>query len=94
MLYDPHNLFDSNPTEYMPMSDTYSPVLHRIDQAVRWRAVRPTEPIPPPSEILTRYSRPPEELLSKSKHCLEKLTVAANVKKGRLLTATHDVVDY
>lgn len=64
------------------MTDTFSPVLHRIDQAIRWRAVHPTEPVPPPYDILTRYSHPPEDLLSLSKRQLEKLKVAANVKKG------------
>jgi len=69
----------------MPMTDTYSPILHRIDQAVRWRAVHPTEPIPPPYEILTRYSKPPEELVAKSKRQLEKLVAAADVKKGTII---------
>ncbi|KAL8844006.1 MAG: hypothetical protein Q9176_001701 [Flavoplaca citrina] len=72
---------DGNPSEYMPMSETFSPVLHRIDQAVRWRAVHPTEPIPPPYEILVRYSNPPEDLVNQSKKRLEKLIAAADVKK-------------
>ncbi|KAL8995330.1 MAG: hypothetical protein Q9169_004905 [Polycauliona sp. 2 TL-2023] len=72
---------DGNPSEYMPMTDTFSPVLHRIDQAIRWRAVRPTEPIPPPYDVLVRYSNPPEDLVKQSKKRLEKLMVAADVKK-------------
>ncbi|KAL9640582.1 MAG: hypothetical protein Q9164_000189 [Protoblastenia rupestris] len=72
---------DGNNCEYMQMADTYSPILHRIDQAVRWRAVHPTEPVPPPYEILTRYSKPPESLVAKSKHRLEKVMAAADVKK-------------
>lgn len=72
---------EGNPAEYMSMTDTYSPVLHRIDQAVRWRAVHPIEPVPPPYEILTRYSKPPEELVAGAKKKLEKLIAAANVKK-------------
>ncbi|KAL9129992.1 MAG: hypothetical protein Q9217_001714 [Psora testacea] len=72
---------EGNDCEYMQMTDTYSPVLHRIDQAVRWRAIHPTKPIPPPYEILTRYSKPPESLVAKSKHRLEKLMAAADVKK-------------
>lgn len=81
---------DSNPTEYMPLTDTYSPVLHRIDQAVRFRAVHPSEPIPPPYEILTRYSKPPNDLVEKSKRQLERLVEAANVKKGTFpLSPTH-----
>lgn len=68
----------------MPLGETYSPVLHRLDQAVRWRAVHPTEPVPPPYEILTRYSKPSEELVAKSKRKLEKLVNAASVKKGEI----------
>ena len=67
----------------MPITDTYSPVLHRIDQAVRWRAVHPNEPIPPVYEILTKYSKPPEQLVAKAKRQLEKLVAAADVKKGK-----------
>ncbi|KAK3172414.1 hypothetical protein OEA41_005735 [Lepraria neglecta] len=67
--------------EYMPMADTYSPILHRIDQAVRWRAVHANEPVPPAYEILTRYSKPPEELVAKAQRQLEKLVAAADVKK-------------
>lgn len=72
---------EGNPAEYMNMTDTYSPVLHRIDQAVRWRAVHLTEPIPPPYEILTRYSNPPEELVAGAKRKLQKLIAAADVKR-------------
>lgn len=71
-----------NPAEYMAPADTYSPVLHRIEQAVRFRAVHPAAPIPPPYEILTRYSKPPDELLEKASHHLETLIAAADVKKG------------
>ncbi|KAL2051237.1 hypothetical protein ABVK25_008485 [Lepraria finkii] len=67
--------------EYMPVANTYSPILHRIDQAVRWRAVHGNEPVPPPYEILTRYSKPPEQLVAKAKRQLEKLVAAADVKK-------------
>ncbi|SLM37327.1 ku family dna [Lasallia pustulata] len=70
-----------NPTEYMPMEETFSPVLHRVDQAIRWRAVHPDEPVPPPYEILTRFSKQPEELQVKAKRYLEKLVAAAEVKK-------------
>ena len=72
---------EGNPAEYMNMTDTFSPVLHRIDQAVRWRAVHPTEPIPPPYDILIRYSKPPVELVAGAKRKLEKLIAAADVKK-------------
>ena len=72
---------EGNPAEYMSITDTYSPILHRIDQAVRWRAVHPTEPVPPPYDILTRYSNPPGALVAGAKKKLENLIAAANVKK-------------
>ena len=75
----------------MEIQDTYSAVLHRINQAVRWRAVHPIEPFPPPFDILVKYSNPPEELVKKAKRRLEKLVVAADVKKGtdRASTCIH-----
>ena len=81
---DRMNLMDARNDEgdeYMQMSDTYSPVLHRIEQAVRWRAVHPDDNIPPPYDLLTRYSKPPENLLKRSKRRLEVLANVANVKK-------------
>lgn len=69
----------------MPIEDTYSPILHRINQAIKRRAVRPDEPVQPPAEILIRYSQPPEELVKISEAQLVKLVAAANIKKGTLL---------
>ncbi len=78
--------FDRNdegePAEYMALEDVFSPVLHRIEQAKRWRAVRPTEPIPPVPEVLLKYSKQPEELQQEAKPTLQKLIKAADVKKG------------
>lgn len=67
----------------MQMVDTFSPIVHRLDQVVRWRAVHPNEPVPPPYEILTRFSSPPEELVAQSKRQLRKLIDIAEVKKGK-----------
>ncbi|KAI9816454.1 MAG: ATP-dependent DNA helicase II subunit 2 [Pycnora praestabilis] len=72
---------EGQPSEYMAMDDTFSPVLHRINQAIRWRAVHPTEAIPPPYEILTRYSKPPADLATANQALLERLITAADVKK-------------
>jgi ATP-dependent DNA helicase 2 subunit 2 len=66
----------------MPIEDTYSPIIHRINQAIKRRAVRPDEPVQPPAEILIKYSHPPEELVKKSEAPLSKLVAAANIKKG------------
>lgn len=70
------------PSEYMPMDETFSPVLHRVNQVIRWRAIHPNAEIPPPPPILTKYSNPPEEILQKAKLPLSKVVAAANVKKG------------
>ncbi|KAI9679822.1 MAG: ATP-dependent DNA helicase II subunit 2 [Caeruleum heppii] len=72
---------DGAPSEYMPMEDTFSPVVHRIDQVTRWRAVHPTEPLPPPYDVLTKFSNPPEELLQAAQPHLNDAIAAANVKK-------------
>lgn len=72
---------EGNPAEYMAVEDTYSPVLHRINQAIRRRAVQPDEPVQPPAEILIKYSHPPAELVQASKTQLENLISAADVKK-------------
>lgn len=77
----------SNPTDYVPPEDTFSPVLHRIDQVVRWRAIHPDTPIPPVYDILTKYSQPPQELVEKAQESLDKLLEASNVKKGKLTRA-------
>jgi hypothetical protein len=74
----------SKPTEYMPIEDTYSPLIHRINQAIRRRGVQPNEAVTPPAEILTKYSNSPSELVSESAPQLEKLVEAADVKKGKL----------
>ncbi len=70
--------------EYMAVDDVFSPVLHRIEQAKRWRAVRPMEPVPPVPEVLMKYSKQPDELQRDAKAALQRLTKAADVKKGNM----------
>ncbi|KFY35002.1 hypothetical protein V494_06292 [Pseudogymnoascus sp. VKM F-4513 (FW-928)] len=72
---------EGNPVEYMAIEDTYSPVLHRINQAIRRRAVQPDEPVQPPPEVLMKYSRPPADLVKASATELDDLIKAADVKK-------------
>ncbi|KAJ5891195.1 ATP-dependent DNA helicase II subunit 2 [Penicillium subrubescens] len=67
--------------EELPIDDSYSPLLHRIDTAVRYRAVYPNEPILEPSEQLTKFAHPDKELVREAKDSLEKLMSTANVKK-------------
>lgn len=68
--------------EYMTIEDTYSPVLHRINQAIRRRAVKPDEGVTPPADVLTKWANPPPELVSQSNASLERLVKAADLKKG------------
>ncbi|KAL5343350.1 SPOC like C-terminal domain-containing protein [Aspergillus crustosus] len=64
-----------------PIEDSFSPVLHRINAAIRSRAIHPKGPIPPLAKILTQFSQPPEQLLEKAERHLKKLIEVADVKK-------------
>lgn len=70
------------PVEYAPIDETYNPIIHRMNQAIRARAVDPDAPIGPPAEILLRFSHPPEKLLDKAKSEIDALIDTAEVKKG------------
>lgn len=72
---------DGNDAEYAPMDETYSPMLHRITQVIKHRAVYHKAEPPEPYEILTRYSKPPEDLVARSQDALNKVIRAADVKK-------------
>ncbi|KAJ5212171.1 uncharacterized protein N7498_003817 [Penicillium cinerascens] len=65
----------------LPIEESFSPLLHRIDSAVRYRAVHPNDPILEPSQRLTKFANPPEDLVKKSSQYLEKLMSTADVKK-------------
>lgn len=74
---------EGEPAEYAKLEDTYSPILHRVNQVIRWRVVNtdPTLPLPGPPEILTKYANPPAELLSQASTELSALIKASDVKK-------------
>ncbi|KAK3990634.1 ATP-dependent DNA helicase [Cladorrhinum sp. PSN332] len=72
---------DGNPVDYAPIDEVYNPVIHRINQAIRTRAVDPDAAIGPPAEILMRFSKPPEKLIKKAKPEIEALIDAAELKK-------------
>ena len=67
--------------EEMAMDDTFSPVLHTIEGAIKYRAIHPDRPVPPKPEAFLAYSRQPEELQERSKDSLKRLIKAADVKK-------------
>ncbi len=72
----------SNEGEQLELDDAYSPALHRINEAIRRRAVYDREEIGPPAEILTRYSHPSDEVVQRAEDSLAELIKTASVKKG------------
>lgn len=79
-LVDDMNLVNDDEEE-MAMDDTFSPVLHTIEGAIKYRAVHPDRDIPPKPEAFLAYSRQPEELQERCKDSLLRLVKAAEVKK-------------
>lgn len=72
---------DDEPSEYAPIDETFSPMIHRVNQAIRQRVVHPDKPIEPATGVLTRYSVPPEKLVAKSADQIRELIRIADVKK-------------
>lgn len=74
---------DGNPDEYAKPEDTYAPLVHRVNNIIKWRATHPdpTLMIPEPPEVLKKYSAPPSELVQRTNSALESLKAAADVKK-------------
>ncbi|OJJ03536.1 hypothetical protein ASPVEDRAFT_737011 [Aspergillus versicolor CBS 583.65] len=66
---------------HFPLEDSFSPILHRVNAAIRSRAIHPKDPIPPPAKILTQFSQPPEHVLRNAERHLKKLIEVADVKK-------------
>ncbi|KAI5304600.1 ATP-dependent DNA helicase II subunit 2 [Ascosphaera pollenicola] len=67
--------------EMLPMDEYFSPVIHRVQQAIKQRAVDPEQHVPDLAEAIDRLTRQPEELKEQSKGVLEKLIGIAEVKK-------------
>lgn len=67
--------------EYAPMDETYNPQLHRLQQVIKHRAVFPGAEPPPIFDILTKHSKPPDELIEKAQPSLDRVVQAGGVKK-------------
>jgi hypothetical protein len=74
----------SEPAEYVPIDDAFNPSIHRINHAVKARAIHPDGPVPSIPPLLTRFAAPPEDLISKVQGRIDSLIQAAEVKKGNL----------
>jgi ATP-dependent DNA helicase 2 subunit 2 len=68
--------------EYASVEDTFSPPLHRINQAVRHRAIHADKPVPPIPAILLKYATPDQDLVAKTRSRLQDLIATAEVKRG------------
>lgn len=73
---------EGNPAEYATTEDSFSPAIHRINQAVRVRAVHPDSEVQPVPENLLKFSHPPQDLVNKAKRKIEALIAVADVKRG------------
>ncbi len=67
--------------EEMAMDDVFSPILHTIEGAIKYRAIHPDRELPPKPEALVAYSRQPDQVQERSKDSLKRLIKAADVKK-------------
>ncbi|KAI9166682.1 ATP-dependent DNA helicase II subunit [Paramyrothecium foliicola] len=72
---------EGEPAEYVAIDDTYNPTIHRINHAVKTRAVYPEKPVPPTPAILLRFAAPPQDLIEKVQSRVDSLIAAAEVKK-------------
>lgn len=74
---------DGNAREWMKIEDVLSPVIHRIQAAIRFRVMYPDADIQPPAEILMKYSQPPSDLINKSatKKHVSHLIKTADIKR-------------
>lgn len=74
---------DGNEDEYAKPEDTFSPLVHRVNHVIRWRATHPDskQEIPDPPEILMKYSMPPAELVASAQKHFNAVKQAADVKK-------------
>jgi hypothetical protein len=66
----------------MPIDDTYNPSIHRINNAVRSRAVHPEDPLPEIPPQLLRFNGPPLELVERVQSKIDTLINLAEIKKG------------
>lgn len=64
------------------MQDTYSPLVNRVNHAIKYRATHPNEKVPAAYEVLTRYTKSPTELLEASSKYLAALIEEADIKAG------------
>ncbi|KAL9485004.1 hypothetical protein ACSS6W_003793 [Trichoderma asperelloides] len=73
---------DGEPAEYATIDEIYNPAIHRINHAIKQRAVYPEKPVPEIPPVLLRFAAPPTELVETVQATIDSLIKAADVKKG------------
>ncbi|KAI5816728.1 putative Ku family DNA helicase [Pyronema omphalodes] len=71
---------DNEEDDFAPIEELYNPVISRINQCIKHRALYPDAPLPELPAALIQFSRPPSSLTSSSATALKSLITAANVK--------------
>ncbi|KAF4438468.1 ATP-dependent DNA helicase 2 subunit 2 [Fusarium austroafricanum] len=69
------------PDEYASIDETFNPTIHRINHAVKSRAVYPGKPVSEIPSVLLRFSQPTEDLIGTVQRKVDALIEAADVKK-------------
>lgn len=72
----------SDPAEYVPIDETFNPTVHRVNHAVKSRAIYPEKPVSEIPPTLLRFAQPPQDLVEKVQSKVDSLIEAADVKKG------------
>ncbi|KAF4445261.1 ATP-dependent DNA helicase 2 subunit 2 [Fusarium acutatum] len=70
-----------DPDEYASIDETFNPTVHRVNHAVKSRALHPDRPVPDVPSILLRFSHPTEDLIETVQRKVDALVEAADVKK-------------
>ncbi|KAI5283491.1 ATP-dependent DNA helicase II subunit 2, partial [Ascosphaera aggregata] len=72
---------DGQRVEMLPMDEYFSPVIHRLQQAIKLRAIDAKQLVPELPEAIIRLAKQPKELQERSKESLKKLIQVADIKK-------------
>lgn len=70
-----------DPAEYAPIDETFNPSIHRINHAVKHRAIQPDGTLPETPPILLQFSAPPQNLVDRVQNQVDALVELAEVKK-------------
>lgn len=70
------------PADYCGIEESFNPSIHRVNHAVKTRAIYTNGSIPDIPPMLLQYQNPPQKLLEQVQSQVEALIDAAEVKKG------------